>query len=96
MMMRTSVTGLPPQLLDPKSLDGDLLCDSHFGSPAISGPSGSHPWLLKGSEDPWLSVPDFGQVWLFVLFGNPIVSINTYKRQSNIRNITYTRQSHDS
>jgi hypothetical protein len=28
------------------------------------GPSGSHPWLLGGSEDPWLCVPDFGQVCL--------------------------------
>ena len=31
--------------------------NSQFGSPAIYGPSGSHPWLLKGSEDQWLSVP---------------------------------------
>jgi hypothetical protein len=28
------------------------------------GPSGSHPWLLGGSEDPWLSVPVFRRVWL--------------------------------
>ncbi len=29
------------------------------------GPSGSHPWLLGGSEDPWLSVPAFRRVWLY-------------------------------
>ncbi len=28
------------------------------------GPSGSLPWLLGGSEDPWLSVPVFWRVWL--------------------------------
>ncbi len=27
-------------------------------------PSGSLPWLLGGSEDPWLSVPVFRRVWL--------------------------------
>ena len=26
------------------------------------GPSGSRPWLLGGSEDPWLCVPEFLQV----------------------------------
>jgi hypothetical protein len=35
-----------------------------FGSSAILGPSGSHPWLLGGSEDPWFSVPVFRRVWL--------------------------------
>ena len=34
-------------------------------SPAILGPSGSHGWLLGGSEDPWLCVSDFGQVCLY-------------------------------
>jgi len=28
------------------------------------GPSGSRPWLLGGSEDPWLSVAAFWRVWL--------------------------------
>jgi hypothetical protein len=28
------------------------------------GPSGGLPWLLGGSEDPWLSVPVFQRVWL--------------------------------
>ena len=27
-------------------------CEKSFGSPAILGPSGSHSWLLGGSEDP--------------------------------------------
>ena len=31
---------------------------------AILGPSGGRPWLLGGSEDPWLSVPVFRRVWL--------------------------------
>jgi hypothetical protein len=35
-----------------------------IGSPAVLGPSGSHPWLLGGSEDPWHCVPDFRQVCL--------------------------------
>ncbi len=26
------------------------------GNPAVLGPSGGLPWLLGGSEDPWLSV----------------------------------------
>ncbi len=38
-----------------------------FGSSAILGPSGSRPWLLGGSEDPWLSVPVFRRVWLYRL-----------------------------
>ncbi len=29
------------------------------------GPSGSLPWLLGGSEDPWLSVPVFRRVWFY-------------------------------
>ena len=33
------------------------------GGPAILDPSGCHPWLLGGSEDPWLSVPAFWRVW---------------------------------
>jgi len=41
-----------------------------FGSSAVLGPSGSHPWLLGGSEDPWLSVPVFWRVWLFELYVN--------------------------
>ncbi len=41
-----------------------------FGSPAILGPSGGLPWLLGGSEDPWLSVPAFWRVWLFELYVN--------------------------
>jgi len=36
-----------------------------FGGPAILGPSGGRPWLLGGSEDPWLSVPVFRRVWLY-------------------------------
>ena len=28
-------------------------------------PSGSLPWLLGGSEDPWLSVPVFRRVWFY-------------------------------
>ena len=32
------------------------------------GPSRGIPWLLGGSEDPWLCVPDFGQVCLCRLF----------------------------
>ncbi len=36
-----------------------------WGNPAVLGPSGSHPWLLGGSEDPWHSVPDFSRVWLY-------------------------------
>ena len=29
------------------------------------GPSRSLPWLLGGSEDPWLSVPVFRRVWFY-------------------------------
>ena len=29
------------------------------------GPSGGLPWLLEGSEDPWLSVPAFRRVRLY-------------------------------
>ena len=31
----------------------------------VTGPSGSLPWLLGGSENPWLSVPVFWRVWLY-------------------------------
>jgi hypothetical protein len=40
-----------------------LPCLLIFGSPAILGHSGSLPWLLEGSEDPWLAVPAFKRVW---------------------------------
>jgi hypothetical protein len=49
-----------------------MVCDGprtlfYGGSPAVLGPSGSHPWLLEGSEDPWFSVPVFRRVWLCLL-----------------------------
>jgi len=34
---------------------------SLLGSPAVVGPSGRLPFLLGGSEDPWLCVPEFPQ-----------------------------------
>ena len=36
----------------------------HLAARRSWGPSGSHWWLLGGSEDPWLCVTDFGQVCL--------------------------------
>ena len=36
-----------------------------FGNSTVFGPSGRLPWLLGGSEDPWLSV--FRRVWLVVV-----------------------------
>ena len=47
------------------------------------GPSGSHPWLLGGSEDPWLSVPAFRRVWLFMRFEDSIIRVTTYKHYGN-------------
>jgi len=45
-----------------------------FGSPAILGPPRGLPWLLGGSEDPWLSVPVFWRVWLFPYWANILCS----------------------
>ncbi len=35
------------------------------GSPAVLGPSGGRPWLLGGSEDPWLCVAAFRRLCLY-------------------------------
>ena len=40
-------------------LHDEPMCHWNFGSPAILGPSRGHPWLLRGSEDPWPSVTVF-------------------------------------
>ncbi len=52
------------QLFEQMANCGASQASDLFGGPAILGPSGSLPWLLVGSEDPWLSVPAFWRVWL--------------------------------
>ena len=57
-----------------------------IGSLAILGPSGSHPWLRGGTEDPWLSVPALRRVW-FCLFAN--VRQSGGRVQSNANDFDY-------
>ncbi len=52
------------QLFEQMANYGASQASDLFGSPAILGPSGSRPWLLGGSEDPWFCVPGFSQVCL--------------------------------
>jgi hypothetical protein len=55
------------QLFEEMANCGASQASDLFGSPAILGPSGSRPWLLGGSEDPWFSVPVFRRVWFYRL-----------------------------
>ena len=64
----------PGPQVERETLHFDSPYAKDIGGPAILGPSGSHPWLLKGSEDPWLCVPDFGQVCLFCCCKRRVVS----------------------
>ena len=64
-------------------LHDEPMCHWNFGSPAILGPSRGHPWLLRGSEDPWLSVTVFRREFGASLFFRE--SLHCLRRQMEWR-----------